>query len=316
VLNKPFLSYQFDLLRKAGVSDVVLAAGLHNKKWEKMFRKLPHSGVRLHFVYETKPLGTGGAIRHAFDQCPSLFKKSDDPVLILNGDIFMELNVERFLDFHRRKRANVSIALMRVKDPSRFGLVITNKNDLVSRFVEKPDFRLKVNRVNAGAYLFDKQIFSFIPRNRIVSIEKETFPALLKTKMVVTGCPIFGYWNDIGTPNTYLKAHIDLSHKNRHWTGTKYLRKRSDPPQVFIDNSAKILKKVQLAGVVAIGPRVLVSQGTSLKNSIIMEGTRIGRDCIIERAIIGRYCQIEDHVSVKPGAVIGEKTVVKSYSKI
>ncbi len=225
VLDRPFLSYQLDLLKAGNVREVMLACSERNRAWKKDFERLAPRGLKMRFAFESQPLGTGGAIRFAFDHFRS--RNDSSPVLVFNGDVFFDLRVEKFLAFHIKRNASCTIALTRVKDPSRFGLVKTSTSGRVEQFLEKSKRKTSVRTVNAGAYLMAPEVIRRIPTGRAVSVERETFPMLLKEKAAVYGFPMKGYWNDIGTHESYLQAQTDLLTTKNFWTQDLLLRKRA-----------------------------------------------------------------------------------------
>jgi mannose-1-phosphate guanylyltransferase len=296
--NRPFLLYQLDILQEAGIVDVVMAAGNRAKQWESLLAEIRPKKMKLHFVYEKTLLGTGGAIRLAYEASRPLLKEAQEPVLILNGDILFDLDVNAFLRFHKRKKADCTIALSVVEDPSRFGLIGINHQGKINRFIEKPKYKTSIRTINAGAYIFNSDMIEKIPTHEVVSVERQTYPAFLKQKRRLFGFKTSGYWNDIGTHSTYLQAHRDLLTNNNRWTKNVLLRKRADR-----DNWLSCGKGVRL-GVDSI-----------VKTSVIMDNVTVGKGCKISGAIIGRNCVIGDHSEIKEGAVLGDGTRLSPYSK-
>jgi len=209
ILNTPFISYQLHLLKSFGVRHVTLAVGRQLSAWKKDLRKAAPKSVKIHLSIEKKPLGTAGAIRLAFKNSSNRFKsKEEEPILILNGDVFIDLNVKKFFRFYHEKKADGALALIKVRDVSHFGWVRKERQGKINQFVEKSPVK-RGGWVNAGAYLLSPSLIREIPL-RPGSIEREIFPQWLGQKINLVGFPVRGYWNDIGTPQTYLKAHRDL----------------------------------------------------------------------------------------------------------
>ncbi len=316
VLNKPFLNYQLDILKEAGVKHVMLAAGPEAEHWERALRHVKPKGLHLHFWYEKVRLGTGGAIRFAFDELRQRRLASPDPVLVLNGDILLELDVKRFLAFHRNRKACGSLALTRVADPSRYGLIKTNPRGRVVRFLEKPQHFHGPAMINAGAYLLDPTLIQRIFPGRTVSIERECFPLFLKTGEPMYGFPLRGYWNDIGTHATYLSAHRDLLRRRNRWTPPRFFRKRGAPKRgrVLIESSSSV-KRSRLEGTVCIGPNVRVERGCRIRDSVILEDVRIGSGTQIINAIVGPRCRIGKNCFLSEGTVLGDGTTLSEFTR-
>jgi NDP-sugar pyrophosphorylase family protein len=319
ILNKPFLSYQLDLLRNAGIHDVMLAAGKNSKVWETSLRRLNPRKINFHFSYEPNPLGTGGAIRFAYNELKRKGMIDGEPLLVFNGDVFFELDVTKFSRFHRRRKSAATIAITKVDDPSRYGLVDTDEKGRVKRFIEKPKHRVPTNHINAGAYLLEPATIEGIANHKVISVERDVFPQLLAEKKGVYGFKMNGYWNDIGTHGTFLAAHRDLLRNNR-WTRGKYLRKRtpsSPAPRshVLMGNQSRVGKGVRLAGFVCCGKNVFIGNDSTIQDSVVMDGVRLGRGVDIRSAIIGPGCQIGDFAKIKEGSVLGKGTTISKYSR-
>jgi len=328
VLNRPFLAYQLDLLKEGGVRDVVLAAGKSAREWESALRGVTPKGLKLHFAYEPAPLGTGGAIRFAFDTIDRK-KKITDPVLAFNGDVFFDLDIHAFEAFHVRRKSLCTIALTKVEDPSRFGVVKTGAGGRVHQFIEKPQRPVGTRMVNAGAYVLDPEWLRRMPSGRPVSIERESFPGTLDRGEPMFGFPMKGYWNDIGTLTTYLDAHRDLLASRNRWTGGNYLRKNGlrlegsvrfdgHPTlngRAVIGCGSRIGKNVTLDGFVCLAPGVIVGDGAVLTDVVALEGARIGAGVRAQSAIIGRRCRIGANAELKPGAALGDGTILTDFTK-
>jgi mannose-1-phosphate guanylyltransferase len=313
VLNRPFLSYQLDILKEAGVTDVMLACGIHTKPWKRAFAALAPRGMKIHFAFEPNPLGTGGAIRFGYDRLKKI-GKSRGSVLVFNGDVFFDLSVRRFIGLHDSNRAACTVALTRVKDPSRFGLVEIDKKGAVRRFLEKPKPPFSTNLINAGAYLMEPKWIESIPTGRAVSVERESFPQSLKRGERLFGFVMSGYWNDIGTHQSYLQAHRDLmsgSSGNNRWTARHNFRKRG----LLVGPRSSVSKSARLEGFVCCGEKVVVEKGATLRNCVVLDGCRIGENAVIEEAVLGPSCRIGDHARVGNGSVLGAKTFIPSYTR-
>src|SRR5579883_3475067 len=207
VLNKPFLHYQFEVLKRHGVKDVVLCTSYQADAFRKAFGDGRKLGLRLRFVHENRPLGTGGAIKNAE---PLL--RGRGTFLVLNGDVLNAFDIGRFAAQHRRKKALASIALTRaVNDPTMYGVVATASDGRIKGFLEKPSWdEIDSDFINAGAYLLEEAILDLMPAATAYSVERSLFPDLLARRAPFYGCETEGYWIDIGTIDRYLQVHLDI----------------------------------------------------------------------------------------------------------
>jgi mannose-1-phosphate guanylyltransferase len=205
ILDQPFLAYQLDFLQRHGFKEVVLCTAYRAQDFHDMLGDGQHLGVRLTYVHEESPLGTGGAIKNAE---PFV----DGPVLICNGDILMNLDLSELVDFHKSRKAAATVSLTDVDNPSAYGVVELEKDGRVRRFLEKPaPGETDSHSINAGAYVFEKDVFSLIPKGVPCSVERETFPRMLDEKYPLYGKPLSGYWLDVGTLEKYEQAQRDVS---------------------------------------------------------------------------------------------------------
>ncbi len=205
LLNRPFLHYQLALLRQHGITDIILSCSYRVEDIRAAMGTGEAAGVRLRYVVEATPLGTAGGVRNAAELARGR-------LVVLNGDVLTDADLGAILRFHEARRAGVTIGLIPVDDPTAYGLVETEADGAVRRFLEKPrPEEVTTNLVNAGIYVLEAELLGRIPADRPVSIEREVFPSLL-----ASGVPVFGaalgdhYWRDIGSPAAYREAQLDL----------------------------------------------------------------------------------------------------------
>jgi mannose-1-phosphate guanylyltransferase len=202
--NCPFLAYQLNFLHHYGFRDIILCTSYRAEAFHEALGDGSRYGVKLHYVHEKTPLGTGGAIKNAEMHV-------DDTVLICNGDILMDLNLEILLDFHRRKKAVATIALTEVEDPTAYGVIQTDAQGRIQQFIEKPAPEEVVSHlINAGVYVFEEDVFALIPKGTVCSVERDIFPQMLTQKDPLFGIQLPGYWLDVGTLEKYHQAQHDV----------------------------------------------------------------------------------------------------------
>ena len=324
IANKPFLEYQFQLLRKHGIKEVILCVAYMSHEFERYFGTGKKWGLKIRYVHEKEPLGTGGAIKNAA-------KYIDEPVVIFNGDILTDLNITAMMRFHKQNKSFITIALSRVKDPTHFGLVETEKSGKIQSFLEKPSWdEVTCNTINAGIYVFDPKALDFIPSKVSFSVERGLFPNLLSRKYPLYGFVSRGYWLDIGTLDKYLQANHDLL------TGTINLKlegKRLKPNlivgknlkfgkhieikgKIICGDNVKIADFVQLQGNVCIGNNVTIGTGSIISDSVILNGTRIEEGVRIEHSLLGENCIIEANAHLSADTTLGNNTIIRKFSKL
>lgn len=312
IVNKPFLEYQIELLKRHGITDIVLCVSHLSQAFKSHFGSGKKWGVSIRYVHDRTPLGTGGAIRNAAGQFT-------ETTLIFNGDILSDIDLTRFIAYHHAKKACVTIALARVKDPTAYGLITTTKAGRITQFLEKPSRdEVTCDTINAGIYLFEPSMFGHIPAGVNYSVERGLFPALLKKDMPLYGYASPSYWMDIGTVEKYMQAHADVMLR-RVRVGTQQplrVRRAAAAPVVVRGMKTRVDPTAMFNGTVSLGNCVTVGPGTVITNSVVLDGTRIAEGARLENVCVGRDCRIEAYAVLGPGTALGDRTVITQYSKI
>jgi len=204
VVDRPFLRHQLDLLAGAHVRDVVFSVAYRPERVEAVFGDGSAFGVRIRYAVEDTPLGTGGAVRNAL---PLL----DERTIVLNGDVLTDVDLAQVVARHEAEGAAATILLTPVPNPAAYGLVETDHEGRVRRFLEKPrPEQITTNTINAGVYVLETRVLDLMPEGVNYSIERGFFPTLLARGDLVRAHVHRGYWIDIGTPEKYLQVHRDI----------------------------------------------------------------------------------------------------------
>src|SRR6187200_485939 len=205
ILNRPFLYYQIDLLKQVPeIDEVILSLNYQPRRIEEIFGEGGGLGIRLRYVVEPMPLGTGGAIRYAGDSLT-------DSVVVFNGDVLTEVDLGAVIRLHRERKAKATIVLTPVDNPTAYGLVETETDGRIRRFLEKPKpDEITCNTINAGIYVLEPDTFDRIPKDVPWSIERSFFPSLIERGETFVAYVYRGYWIDIGTPDKYVQVHRDI----------------------------------------------------------------------------------------------------------
>jgi mannose-1-phosphate guanylyltransferase len=297
----PFLAHQIARLRAVGVHHVVLATSYRPEVFSEALGTGKAHGVRIDYVTEVEPLGTGGGIRNV---AASLTSAPEDPVLIVNGDVLSGHDIGAQLELHRRRDAAVTLHLVEVSDARPFGCVPTDSHARVTGFFEKsPD--PVTNRINAGCYVFARHIIDSIPTGRAVSVERETFPDLLANHAVVLGYVDNAYWLDVGTPRAFAQGSADVVQGM-----LPSLALPGPVGESLIDASAVVHASAKVSGGSAIGAKARISARAQVAGSVIADGVHIGPDATVVRCLVGRRvtigagCALTDAV-IGDGARIG-----------
>lgn len=299
VAGVPFTAHQIARARAAGVTRIVLSTSYRAEVFSEYFGDGSAHGVELIYVTEDSPLGTGGAIRHA---SPYLRSGPEEPVLIFNGDVLSGLDIAGLVRSWSEATADVALYLTRVEDPRAFGLVPTDGHGRVTAFLEKPSRPedIVTDQINAGCYVFRRSVIDLIPAGRVVSVERETFPALLTSGATVIGVVDPAYWLDLGTPAAFVEGSRDIVSGR---IPSPALPGR--PGRCLLLPAARVSRDAIVAGGSVIGDGAVVEAYATVDGSVIFDGATIGVGASIVGSIVGAGAVIGAHTRLR-GAVVGD----------
>jgi mannose-1-phosphate guanylyltransferase len=262
----PVTEHQLLAAKKAGISTVILATSYLSEVFTPYFGDGSKWGMRLLYAVEEEPLGTGGAIRNAAGMVG--FADTSEDFVIFNGDVLSKHDIAAQLSFHKERGADATLHLIEVADARAFGCVPTDKTGRVIDFLEKMDKPI-TNDINAGCYVFSPTVISEIPEGKVISIERETFPQLVKSGRPIYGYREQSYWLDIGTPAALFKG-------SRDYVGGDFLA----------GAGTDIEPGSSITGGSSIGADSLIGANCDIANSIIGDGVVIGDNCTIADSFI------------------------------
>jgi len=307
LLNRPLLGYQFDLLARHGVRDIILAVAYRSEQLAAELGDGERWGVRLRYVTEEEPLGTAGAIKNVE---PLI----EGPFLAFNGDVVMDVDLAALAEDHIQSGAILTLCLRRVEDISPFGLIRRGTDGRVTAFLEKRERdETGQNFINSGVYVMSPEILDHIPAGRVCSSEHELFPSLLQAGLPVLGHlpDRWGYWNDVGRLDTYLQASRDLLDGALPWVGPGRADGAQVAPDATVADPCLLGNDACVEAGASIGPHVAmdegsrVGEGASVADSILWPGAVVGRGACVTGSVIGQGGVVSDGARVD-GEVIVE----------
>jgi mannose-1-phosphate guanylyltransferase len=282
VAGVPFTEHQIRKAADAGITEIVLATSYKSELFEPYFGDGERFGIKIKYAVEKSALGTGGGIRNAANLLADC-----DQVVIFNGDVLSGHDLAAQLAFHKKNQADITLYLTQVEDARAYGCVELLENKQIKSFLEKMENPIS-NLINAGCYIFNRQIIDQIPQNKVVSVERDTFPNLLANNAKVFGYLDNSYWLDIGTPAALVKASADLI--------TGAITSSATPNHTgdnLISPSAQIGSGCVINNGSVIESEVVVESKCQITGSIIGSGAKIGGNCKIIDSIIAPGAQIE-----------------------
>jgi mannose-1-phosphate guanylyltransferase len=302
----PFLEHQVGRLAAVGVRHVVLATSYRADLFEPVLGDGSRWGMRLDYVQEAEPLGTGGAIRNV---AGSLGDDPEGAVVVLNGDVLsghdLAAQLEDFETAREGRAVDVSLHLVEVEDARAFGCVPTDAAGRVTGFIEKSEHPV-TRQVNAGCYVFRRRIVDLVPEGRVVSVERETFPALVADGALVVGYVENAYWRDVGTPEALVAASRDL-----------VLGAAASPAvpgggaSASVDPSATVADDAEVADGSVVVRGASVGARARVLGSVVMAGAQVGRAAELVGSVLGPGAFVGDGVHLE-GVTVGDGARVEA----
>lgn len=289
----PFLTHLLSRIAAAGVTHVVLGTSFKAETFEKEFGDGSALGLEIEYVFEEHPLGTGGGIANVVPRLRG------DTALIFNGDVLSGADLGALVATHQERQADVTLHLVRVSDPRAFGCVPTDEAGNVLAFLEKTEDP-PTDQINAGTYVFNRDILDRIPRGREVSVEREVFPGLLATGVRVSGYVDSTYWRDMGTPDDFVRGSADLV---RGLAPSPALNGRRG--ESLVHDGASVAPGAVLIGGTVVGRGAEIGPGVRLDGAVIFDGAKIEAGAVVERSIVGFGARIGPRALLRDG-IIGD----------
>jgi NDP-sugar pyrophosphorylase family protein len=323
IFDRPFLQFQLDLIKKVSeIDEVILSLNYQPRRIEEIFGDGGDTGLSLRYMVEPAPLGTAGAIKYAAANV-------DDSIVVFNGDVLTEVDLGAVIRLHRERKATATIVLTPVDNPSAYGLVETDAQGNVGRFLEKPDaHQITCNTINAGIYVLEPGTFDRIPSDVPYSIERSYFPSLIERGETFAAYVYSGYWIDIGTPEKYMQVHRDIMDRRLHAapfsSGTAIAISPSARVEegaviegpCFIDADAVVKAGARIGPYSVLGRHCHIEEHATVDRSIVWADTRVSQEAIVRNSILGRSCHVGRSAIVDNGAILGDKSVVTDFSKL
>jgi mannose-1-phosphate guanylyltransferase len=324
IFERAFLHYQLDLLKRVpDIDEVILSLNYQPRRIEEMFGDGSDAGLAIRYVVEPAPLGTAGAVRYAGEAIR-------ESVVVFNGDVLTDVDLPAVIALHRARGAKATIVLTPVENPSAYGLVETEPDGTIRRFLEKPSpDEITCNTINAGVYVLEPDTFDRIPKDTPWSIERSFFPSLIERGETFIAHVSRGYWIDIGTPEKYAQVHRDIM------DGRYPAAPFADAPRsawvspaarvedgatiegpCFVDEGAVVKAGARIGPYTVVGRQCHIEEHALLEDAILWANTRVGQDAIVRHAILGRHCHVGRSASVEDGVVLGDKSVVTDFSRL
>ncbi len=321
IMNRPMMEHIIKRVKSAGITDIVVLLYFKPEVITDYFKDGSHLGVNITYVKPDDDYGTAGAVKKAE-------KYLDETFLVVSGDLVTDFDFKEIIGYHQVKNSKLTITLTSVEDPLQFGVVITDKEGRILRFLEKPGWgEVFSDTINTGIYIIEPEILKYIPENVPFDFSKDLFPLLMKQGITLYGFKAKGYWRDVGNPESYREVFKDIfsgkvkvfipGEKITRDGGTVYLEEGTVlPDNIRVEGTVVLGKSITLnEGItlknVVIGDKTEINKDTEIKNSVLWWDIKIGERCFFNNSVICNNVEIGSNVRAEKGVIIAEKTEVE-----
>jgi mannose-1-phosphate guanylyltransferase / phosphomannomutase len=324
IVGKPCMEHILELLRRHGFEDVLVTVAFLPQAIRGYFADGETMGLTIEYSVEESPLGTAGSVRLAGD-------KLDDTFLVISGDALCDIDLGALVATHREKEAAVTIGLKSVDNPLEFGIVVTDDDGRVERFLEKPSWgQVFSDTINTGIYVIEPEVLRHVPTDRPYDFSKELFPLLLEMGRPLYGHVCEGYWQDIGNLDQYRQANFDaldervrleipgIRLRGNIWLGEGVDVSDLDAVEgpAFVGDNSSIGPGATVGAYSVLGANVTLRDGARTTRSVVDASTHIGQGALVEGAIVGRSCDIRARVRIHEGVAIGDNVTLGAESVV
>jgi len=325
VANKPCLGHIFDLLKRHGITDAFVTLQYLATVIQDAYGDGGSIGMRLRYSIEETPLGTGGSVRQIGDAIGT------EPFLVISGDALTDIDLTKVIDFHRAKGAAVTLCLKHVPDPLEYGVVITDADGRITKFLEKPSWgEVFSDTINTGIYVIDPRVMQRYEVGGAFDFSEDLFPQLLAEGEPLYGHVADGYWTDVGSIAEYARANADILQGRVRvepigrelapgvWSDGDA---EIDPSAVllgpiFLGNGSRIGPEAQIVGPTVLRDHVIVEPGVIIDRSVVWRNTYIGERSEVHGSIVGRQCALKARVVLEEGSVVADHSIVGEAARI
>ncbi len=318
VVNKPVMAHIIDLLKKHGITDIIVTLQYRAEDIQDHFGDGKSMGVNIQYTIEETPLGTAGSVKLAEEFL-------DEPFIVISGDALTDFDLTALMQFHKESGAMATLTLTRVSNPLEYGLVIIGEDGRVRQFQEKPSWgEVFSDTVNTGIYMLDPKIFQYMEKGQNYDWSQNIFPLMLEKGDQIYGYVAEGYWSDVGSLTDYMRATADMLEQVMHIE----LPGKHIGGRIWVDEDVEIAPDAQLYGPIYLGPGVKVKGGAIIRGptvirdftivdnratidrSIIWRNSYIGERAELRGCIVGRQCNIKGRSMLFEGVVLGDNSIV------
>jgi mannose-1-phosphate guanylyltransferase/phosphomannomutase len=325
VINRPIMEHVLRLLKRHGFTETVVTVQFLAALIRNYFGDGEELGMSLDYATEEIPLGTAGSVKNAQDAL------RDERFLVISGDALTDIDLSDMVRFHKKNGAMVTIGLKRVPNPLEFGIIIVDEEGRIQRFLEKPTWgQVFSDTVNTGIYVMEPEVLDCFAPGESVDWSRDVFPKLLQDGRPLYGYIADGYWEDVGTHESYLKAQADMLSGKMDieldgfevspgiWVGEGA---EVDPEAVlmgpvYIGDYAKVEAGAELREFTVLGSNVVIKEGAFLHRAVVHDNVFVGPSTHLRGCVIGKNTDLMAGTRVEEGAIVGDECVIEAEAYI
>jgi mannose-1-phosphate guanylyltransferase/phosphomannomutase len=324
IVNKPVMEHIIELLKKYDLTDIAVTLQYMPDLVKDYFEDGKEFGVNLRYYIEQVPLGTAGSVKNAEDFL-------DDTFIVISGDALTDIDIKKAIDFHHSKNSVATLVLKKVDIPLDYGVVVTDEQGRIDRFLEKPSWgEVFSDTANTGIYILSPEVLTYFKKNEMFDFAKDLFPILMKKKMPMYGYVTDGYWCDIGDLRAYVQSHIDILEgkvninipgkmiREGIWVGegSEFEGEASITGPCIIGRNTKIKKGAVVGDFSVVGDNNIINERSSIKRGIIWKNCILDRNVQVRGTVLCNKVQLKESSSTFEHSVIGDDTIVKENAVV
>ena len=317
IVNKPMMEHTMMTLKSLGIKDFIVLLYFKPEVIQNYFKDGKDFGINITYVIPDEDYGTAGAVKMAQEHI------GNDNFIIISGDLVTDFDFQKIFDFHEKRHSRLTITLTSVENPLEFGVVITDEEGRIEKFLEKPSWgEVFSDTINTGIYIIEPEILDYIPQKENFDFAKDLFPSLMEEGIELLGYNAEGYWRDVGNPESYRDVHEDILNERVQFRIPGVEKKFADGVlyalgevtieedveiigKVVVDDNVKIEKGCKLHNVV-IGKNSTVKENSKIRDSVIWENVFINKNCVLNNCVICNDNIIGKNVKAKVGMILAE----------
>lgn len=326
IANQPVMEHILGLVKHHGINQVVATLAFMPQVIQDYFGDGEEWGMSIEYAVEESPLGTAGSVKNAQALLPD-----DEPFIVISGDALTDINLSEVIEFHKKMGGAVTIALKRVDDPLEFGVVITDQDGRVERFLEKPTWgQVFSDQINTGIYVVEPWVLNLVPEGRAYDFSGDLFPRLMDEGHALYGLAVDGYWCDVGSRDSYFEVHKDVldgvgmvfipgvQAREGVWVAETAT---VDPSatlgdKVVIGENAKVRAGAVVGDYVVLGDNCVIGHDARVNHTVVWDDTFVGKQALVSGSVLCRHVDVRSHAVIDPGTTIGDESMVGQSAHI